>query len=66
MGPERSQNGDKIAVLLGGRMCYILRPMLGMDSQYEFVGDAFCEGLMQGEALADSKLANEIRDLIIV
>ena len=66
MGPERSQNGDKIAVLLGGRMCYILRPVLGMDSQYEFVGDAFCEGLMQGEALADSKLANEIRDLIIV
>jgi hypothetical protein len=25
MGPQRAQKGDKIAVLLGGRMCYILR-----------------------------------------
>lgn len=66
MGPQRAQKGDKIAVLLGGRMCYILRPIPGTNDQHEFIGDAYCEDLMQGEALADSKLAGQIRDIIIV
>jgi hypothetical protein len=47
-------------------MCYVLRAVPGIGGQYEFLGDAYCEGLMQGEALADPKLTDEVRNLIIV
>jgi hypothetical protein len=66
MGPQRAQKGDKIAVFLGGRMCYVLRPIPETSNQYEFIGDAYCEDLMHGQALADSKLAGQTRDIIIV
>lgn len=36
------------------------------NDQHEFISDAYCEDLMQGEALADSKIARQIRDIIIV
>jgi hypothetical protein len=51
MGPQRAKKGDKVAVLFGGRMCYVLRPVSRVDGQYEFIGETYMEDFMNGEAL---------------
>jgi hypothetical protein len=43
-----------------------IRPLSGTNGGYEFVGDAYCEDLMQGEALADPQLVDKVGDLTIV
>ncbi|KAF2012899.1 hypothetical protein BU24DRAFT_484765 [Aaosphaeria arxii CBS 175.79] len=46
--PREVQVGDVICVLYGGRVPVVLRPR---DIGYEFVGDAYVFGMMNGEAL---------------
>lgn len=45
---------DQVLLLSGGRTPYILCPQ-EMPEQYSFVGEAFVEGIMQGEALLDKE-----------
>ncbi|KAI6086931.1 HET-domain-containing protein [Hypoxylon rubiginosum] len=64
MGPANCRAGDKIHVVPGSRVPYILRPKshCGTDeggdrlSRYAVVGDAFLHGIMDGEAIRGSKL----------
>jgi hypothetical protein len=44
------KEGDKIAILIGGRSVYVLRPS---ENDYRFVGSAYVYGLMDGEACLD-------------
>ncbi|KAH7138761.1 heterokaryon incompatibility protein-domain-containing protein [Dendryphion nanum] len=46
--PRGAQVGDVICVLYGGKIPVVLRPR---DGGYEFVGDAYVYGMMNGEAL---------------
>ncbi|KAF7509917.1 hypothetical protein GJ744_007231 [Endocarpon pusillum] len=46
--PRGAQVGDVICVLYGGKVPFVLRPR---DGGYEFVGDAYVYGMMDGEAL---------------
>lgn len=49
LGPVATQAGDKVAVLFGGVVPFVLRPL---DSgQWQLVGECFVPGLMQGEAV---------------
>ncbi|KAF2433042.1 hypothetical protein EJ08DRAFT_105465 [Tothia fuscella] len=47
-GPNHLREGDKICVLFGGRIPYILRPKGGF---YQYVGEAYLDGFMEGKAI---------------
>lgn len=49
LGPQTMQVGDVVAVFLGRGPAIILRP--GSSQFHEVVGDAYCDGIMDGEAL---------------
>ncbi|KAF4467596.1 heterokaryon incompatibility [Fusarium albosuccineum] len=53
MCPEPAAEGDVVVVLKGGRLPYILRP--GGDGNFAFVGEAYCDGVMDGEILQRSQ-----------
>jgi len=48
--PEETAIGDRVVVLVGGCVPYVLRPV-GNDTQegYRYVGEAYVHGLMDGE-----------------
>jgi hypothetical protein len=49
LGPDTTQPGDIIAVLLGGRGAFVLRP--SSNAHFEMVGECYVHGYMSGEAL---------------
>ncbi|KAH7076317.1 heterokaryon incompatibility protein-domain-containing protein [Paraphoma chrysanthemicola] len=55
IGPPNTKEGDTVWVLAGGRVPFVLRPTGNKLSQrqvageYMFVGDAFVQGVMDGE-----------------
>jgi hypothetical protein len=48
LGPAAMREGDRLVVLFGGEMPYILRPE---GSQFRFVGECYVYGLMNGQAV---------------
>lgn len=65
-GPESAGVGDVVVVMPGGRVPYVLRPMLDMEESFgceqgafSLLGDAFVHGAMLGEAVAGSDLAHQ-------
>jgi hypothetical protein len=50
MAPEQTRRGDVVCILLGGRLPVILRPV---GQHWEFIGECYIHGVMQGEAMAD-------------
>lgn len=53
LGPPGVKAGDVVVVLYGGRFPFILRPAL--SHKYTLVGYAYVSGIMDGEAVSDSK-----------
>ena len=49
LGPAGVAMGDKICVLFGGQVSYVLRER--SNDQHEFVGECYAHGLMDGGAL---------------
>ncbi|KAH8728599.1 hypothetical protein GQ44DRAFT_724064 [Phaeosphaeriaceae sp. PMI808] len=58
LGPAAAQIGDKICVLLGGQVLYVLRDR--NDSHFEFVRECYVHGMMDGQACEDGVLNREI------
>jgi Heterokaryon incompatibility protein (HET) len=57
IGSYLAQPGDKIAVLIGGSKCFVLRP----EGQYfKLIGDAYVYGAMQGEFIKMDEQGNII------
>jgi hypothetical protein len=54
--PEHARPGDLTAVFLGGQVLYVIRPIPGSEA-YTFIGEAYVDGLMDGEALRCAVLA---------
>lgn len=54
MGAHLAQEGDVVVVFSGARLPYILRPS-GPENDFTFVGEAYCDGIMDGEILQRSK-----------
>jgi hypothetical protein len=53
MVPIGSQQGDVVAVLSGGKVPFVLRPVQReafQETQYRFIGGAYVHGCMDGEA----------------
>jgi len=48
--------GDVVAVLYGASTPFLLHPVLGRET-YEFMGEAYAHGIMQGEALHEKNKA---------
>jgi hypothetical protein len=68
-GPQLKP-GDVVAILHGGPLPVLLRPVHGLDEAqatpfYKLIGDAFCyvHGMVDGEAL---RLGTETEELTIV
>lgn len=51
LGPRFMQAGDILTVLLGLYLAVVLRPTSSSSSEYEVIGEAYCDGFMEGEAL---------------
>ncbi|PNY21903.1 Heterokaryon incompatibility protein 6 [Tolypocladium capitatum] len=49
LGPARMMPGDSVAVFHGGTVPHVLRG--GGDGPWEYLGEAYCDGIMGGEAL---------------
>ncbi|KAI1377113.1 heterokaryon incompatibility protein-domain-containing protein [Hypoxylon crocopeplum] len=53
--PQRAQKGDVVCVLFGCSVAVILRPDPAAADSYEFIGEAYLEGFMDGQALKMGK-----------
>jgi hypothetical protein len=49
--PEAARIGDQIIFALGSRAPLLLRPVVGGDNHYQFVGECYIAGFMFSEAL---------------
>jgi hypothetical protein len=50
LAPDQVQVGDVVAVLYGGELPMVLRPT-NKTKEFQFVGDAYVHGIMNGEVL---------------
>ncbi|KAM6506532.1 hypothetical protein FSOLCH5_013507 [Fusarium solani] len=62
MGPVEGQPGDAVVIFCGGRIPFVLHPLDppgrsqgGEHSVFSFVGEAYCDGVMDGEIAARGK-----------
>lgn len=51
IGPAGAMSGDAVAIFCGARIPFILRPD-GEHGYFVFVGEAYCDGVMDGEVVA--------------
>lgn len=51
LGPHGTQEGDLIYVILGSSVPYVLRPDQDGTQAFQLIGEAYVQGIMQGEAL---------------
>ena len=62
LGPAAAQVGDSVCVLLGGQLLYVLRG--GDDGNFEFVGECYVHGMMDGKACEEPWFLK--RDFVLV
>ncbi|KAI0912717.1 heterokaryon incompatibility protein-domain-containing protein [Ustulina deusta] len=55
--PIGSEPGDRICILVGGEIPYVIRRT--GQGRYRLIGEAYIDGVMDGEALEDNKYQNE-------
>jgi hypothetical protein len=55
--PQAAQVGDRICVLYGGRLPFVIRPC--GDGRYTYVGNCYLQGIMDGEAVDMKDLEEE-------
>jgi hypothetical protein len=53
MGPSYVYPGDEIVVLTGASVPFVVRPI--GESKYRFLGECYCDGIMDGEAVSDER-----------
>lgn len=66
LGPGTMEPGDVVVLIAGARTPFILRPQKEPSStaQYQFVGEAYLHGIMNGEAALGREDAFETLELI--
>ncbi|KAK8206960.1 heterokaryon incompatibility protein-domain-containing protein [Phyllosticta capitalensis] len=57
--------GDLICLLSGGSVPYVLRPVPGEEGKFQFIGEAYIEGIMYGEAM-EGKEERDLQDFCLV
>lgn len=53
--PNGSREGDLIVILCGGNTPYLLRKVPDSESHFEFVGECFVDGLVDGDFMRRTK-----------
>ena len=76
LAPAATQPGDLVCILLGGRVPYIVRKTVDTDAPkkiadmhcttYKFVGDAYVQGIMNGEAVQDLESDDECLEMFFM
>ncbi|PYI09805.1 HET-domain-containing protein [Aspergillus sclerotiicarbonarius CBS 121057] len=62
--PQQAQEGDSVVIMKGGRVLYVVRKR---GDKYTFIGEAYVEGLMNGEAFdEDSDLELNFERITLV
>jgi hypothetical protein len=61
-GPDTTLKGDEVWILQGARVPYMLRPQEA--GRYEFVGEAYIQGIMKGRAYEEHKGVLQIITLV--
>jgi hypothetical protein len=51
VGPRCTKPGDRVCILFGGSMPYIIRPTSHSDDEYLFLGPTYVHGMMDGEVI---------------
>lgn len=51
MSPSQAKKNDLVCVLFGCSVPVVLRPVTGIDDTYEFVGECYLDGYMNGEGI---------------
>jgi hypothetical protein len=51
LAPRRVREGDVVVVFYGSSVPFVLRPTGDSGGTYTFVGEAYCDGIMDGEVL---------------
>jgi hypothetical protein len=54
LGPKMAQVGDLVYLFLGGELPYVLRRHEDTDT-FQFIGECYVHGLMNGEGLVDAR-----------
>lgn len=62
MGPQSLKEGDLVVALFGGQVPYVIRG--SEDGFYQFVGDSYVPGLMEGQAVDRWKKEGTTPELI--
>ncbi|KAI4112759.1 MAG: hypothetical protein LQ338_008277 [Usnochroma carphineum] len=57
--PPAAQVDDLLVVLLGGQMVYVVR-RAGTNNVFEFVGEAYVHGIMDGEVFGTNTIGNTL------
>ncbi|KAL7943610.1 heterokaryon incompatibility domain-containing protein [Trichoderma barbatum] len=67
LGPADMRTGDCIVIFNGGTTPHLLRKLTGetQGDQYQYLGEAYCDGLMDGE-IFDDKSRSEGRRFVLV
>jgi len=64
LAPPDAQKGDRVAVLYGANVPFILRKT---DSKFQVVGESYVHGLMDGEAVDMWRLGTkEVRNIVLI
>jgi len=62
LGPSYMQTGDVIAILFGYKAPVVLRPE--ENGQFSFIGEAYVDGVMDGEAMNEGKFNTEVFKIV--
>lgn len=64
-GAKSLQVGDIVCVLTGGSVPYVIRPVNGgRENKFQFVGEAYVHGIMQGQAVPSE--GAKVSEIILV
>ncbi|KAK5715378.1 hypothetical protein LTR15_010021 [Elasticomyces elasticus] len=63
LGPQAMRLGDIVAVLRGGRTLFVLRPL---GEEFQLVGEAYVNGMMDGEAVYEAHARGIAEGIFIV
>ncbi|KAK0611668.1 heterokaryon incompatibility protein-domain-containing protein [Immersiella caudata] len=55
MGPSEAVPGDAVVVFCGGRIPFVVRPKTTEEDVFAFIGEAYCDGVMDGEVLTGER-----------
>ncbi|KAE9362593.1 HET-domain-containing protein [Stipitochalara longipes BDJ] len=67
LAPAMAEPGDRIAVLFGGKVPYILRQnKTGNSTTWTFIGDSYVHGIMDGEVIKKLDAGEVVSEVIIL